>query len=151
MKNTFLLAGILFFGLVSCKKQEGQPENQIDENQITTEFVDEHNAQNSLDWAGEYQGVLPCADCEGIKLTLVLHPDHTFYGKQEYLGKDENSVFEAKGSFVWDNTGLIITIEGDETFRKSYKVVEEGLIHLDNDRNEITGNLEEHYRLTKIR
>lgn len=26
-----------------------------------------HNSQNALDWDGEYEGVLPCADCEGIK------------------------------------------------------------------------------------
>ena len=25
--------------------------------------VDSHTARDSLDWAGSYEGVLPCADC----------------------------------------------------------------------------------------
>nr|WP_250850238.1 copper resistance protein NlpE N-terminal domain-containing protein [Acinetobacter sp. ANC 5378] len=28
--------------------------------------------ETSLDWAGEYKGVFPCADCEGIETDLEL-------------------------------------------------------------------------------
>ena len=38
----------------------------------------EHNAQSSLDWAGEYKGLTPCADCSGIKTKLILKSDHTY-------------------------------------------------------------------------
>ena len=28
-------------------------------------------SKTSLDWNGEYQGLLPCADCEGIEIKLT--------------------------------------------------------------------------------
>ena len=31
-----------------------------------------HNSRNALDWAGTYEGVLPCADCPGIQTRLSL-------------------------------------------------------------------------------
>ena len=39
---------------------------------------DMHNAQNALDWNGTYQGLLPCASCEGIATELVLNDDGTY-------------------------------------------------------------------------
>lgn len=39
-----------------------------------------------------YSGVLPCADCEGIRTTLDLFPDGSFVSKAEYLGKGGSAV-----------------------------------------------------------
>ena len=36
-----------------------------------------HNSRNSLDWAGIYEGVLPCADCPGIQTRLTLSRDES--------------------------------------------------------------------------
>ena len=33
-------------------------------------------SQNALDWPGMYEGVLPCASCEGIQTTLTLLADN---------------------------------------------------------------------------
>lgn len=145
MKKNLFLLGLMVIGLTSCKKQE----NSSEETQVSTEFVNEHTAQKSLDWLGEYQGVLPCADCEGIKTTIVLNSDETFNLKQEYFDGDDSDAFEANGYFSWDETGFIITLEGDESIRRSYRVVENALIHLDNEKNKIRGELAESYRLTK--
>ncbi|MCO8046166.1 copper resistance protein NlpE N-terminal domain-containing protein [Acinetobacter bohemicus] len=60
-------------------------------------------AETALDWAGEYEGVFPCADCEGIKVELELHPDKTYELKEEYLGKGKNNETEIKGSFSFDS------------------------------------------------
>lgn len=145
MKKNLILAGLLVIGLVSCKKQE----NNSEETQAVTEFADEHTARKSLDWAGEYQGVLPCVDCEGIRTTIVLNSDETFNLKQEYFDGDDSDTIEVNGYFSWDETGFIITLEGDESIRRSYRVVENALIHLDNEKNKIRGELAESYRLTK--
>ncbi len=40
--------------------------------------ADMHTSQNSLDWAGVYEGVLPCADCPGIQTRLTLSRDETY-------------------------------------------------------------------------
>lgn len=145
MKKNLFLLGLMVIGLTSCKKQE----NSSEETQVSTEFVNEHTAQKSLDWLGEYQGVLPCADCEGIKTTIVLNSDETFNLKQEYFDGDDSDTIEVNGYFSWDETGFIITLEGDESIRRSYRVVENALIHLDNEKNKIRGELAESYRLTK--
>ena len=144
MKKNLFLAGVLIIGLVSCKKQDN-----TEETQNSTEFVNEHTAQKSLDWTGEYKGVLPCADCEGIEITITLNPDETFYVKQEYLTENNNVAVESNGYFSWDKTGFIVTIEGSEEFRRSFKVVENALIYLDNGRSEVKGKTAELYRLTK--
>lgn len=142
----FLLSLILVFGLYSCKQQ-----NNTEDNSITPEFIEEHTAQNSLDWSGDYQGVLPCADCEGIKVTITLNSDNTFSAQHQYLEEDTDSTFQTQGTFEWDNTGFIVTLKDDKAFLSSYKVVEGALIQLDEDKNEITGELAEYYRLAKAR
>lgn len=46
----------------------------------------------------EYEGIIPCADCEGIKMTLKIADDFQSYELiEEYLGKDDN-VFKESGS-----------------------------------------------------
>ena len=113
MKKNLFLAGILAVGLVSCNSKEQKTEDVIVENtQISTEFADEHTAQNSLDWNGTYQGTLPCADCEGIITTITLNPDGTFLSKEEYQ-KEPNLILENKGNFTWDNSGSIVVLEGE--------------------------------------
>lgn len=146
MKTNLFFAGLLFFALIACQKKENNMPEQVEFEQ---EFIDEHTAQNSLDWAGTYQGILPCADCEGINTTVVLNREGTFYVKNEYLKNDNNKIIESNGNFSWDKTGFIITLEGGEEFRKSYKVVEGALIYLDDNGEQITGTLAERYRLDK--
>lgn len=106
----------------------------------------EHNSQNSLDWAGTYQGTLPCADCPGIRYTITLNDDNSYQLKTQYLEKGD-SVFTENGTFRWDEAGGHITLaERDEKFQ----VGENQLIHLDTEGNRITGNLAEHYILRKL-
>nr|WP_214647226.1 copper resistance protein NlpE [Acinetobacter sp. ANC 5414] len=59
-------------------------------------------AETSLDWAGKYKGVFPCADCEGIETELELKADKTYELTQEYLGKGKGNEFKVKGIFSFD-------------------------------------------------
>ena len=59
-------------------------------------------AETSLDWPGEYKGVFPCADCQGIETELELKANVTYELKQKYLGKGKNSEFKVKGTFSFD-------------------------------------------------
>jgi len=49
-----------------------------------------------------YGGVLPCADCEGSRITLDLHPDQSFVLREEYLGKNRAAVDLGKWSVADD-------------------------------------------------
>lgn len=150
MKKHLLLAGLLAISLVSCNQKDRALDDAIVEDaQISTEFADEHTAENSLDWMGVYQGTLPCADCEGIVTTITLNTDGTFISKEEYR-KAPNLVIENKGTFTWDDTGFVVALEGEgKDYKRSFKVVENAIIHLDNEGNEITSDLAQHYRLLK--
>ena len=45
---------------------------------------DGHTAENALDWGGVYEGVFPCADCEGINTRLTLKYDRTYILEESY-------------------------------------------------------------------
>src|SRR5690606_511515 len=105
-----------------------------------------HNSRNSVDWAGTYEGTLPCADCPGIRYTITLNDDDTYVLKTRYLERGD-SVFTESGTFAWDEHGGKITLS-DRGER--FQVGENRLFHLDMEGNRITGDLAEHYVLTKM-
>lgn len=106
-----------------------------------------HNARNALDWAGAYRGVLPCADCEGIETLVVLASDGTYRTRSTYLGESDNSYSE-QGSFSWNEAGNTVTFSGQPPTQ--YFVGENRLTRLKLDGSRVTGDLAEHYVLTKI-
>jgi uncharacterized lipoprotein NlpE involved in copper resistance len=92
--------------------------------------VDMHTSRNSLDWAGTYEGVLPCADCPGIRTRLTLGNDGTFEKQSQYLDRDVVPRIE-RGRFMWqaDGNTIALATEGGQ----SYAVGEGRLIQLNND------------------
>ncbi len=72
--------------------------------------VDGHNSRNALDWAGTYEGVLPCADCPGIQTRLELHRDGRFELQTQYLERDVKPR-SASGRFTWNPAGSRITLD----------------------------------------
>ena len=155
MRKVFLIFGIAAITLMGCKNveknevsTEGAPETPETVNSNITE-VDSHNSENSLDWAGVYEGTTPCADCSGIKTVLDLRKDKTFILSQTYLGKPagENE-FTQTGNFVWDRAGKMIRLK-TESGAFQYDVGENKLWMLDVKRNRIEGDLADMYILKK--
>ncbi|MCJ8165215.1 copper resistance protein NlpE N-terminal domain-containing protein [Pontibacter sp. E15-1] len=109
-----------------------------------------HNSQNALDWSGRYTGVLPCADCAGIRTVLTLNQDLTYTQEAQYLGKGQE-VYKDSGSFAWDKTGSRIVLSSDSisTAPEAYKVEENALVRLDRSGKRIQGALAEKYVLKK--
>ncbi len=108
-----------------------------------------HNSQNSVDWAGTYSGVLPCADCEGIQTTIILKENLTYQEQIQYLGK-ENVMLKYNGTFFWNNEGNTITLQNKEQhFADSYFVGENTLTRLDTEGRKVLGKLAQHYILSK--
>lgn len=51
-----------------------------------------------------YEGILPCADCEGIRTTLTLFQNnlkkrYTYMLQEKYLGQDNDKTFETTGNW----------------------------------------------------
>lgn len=114
--------------------------------------VDMHSSQISLDWAGTYSGVTPCADCEGIETELTLSADDTYKLVTTYLGtEEENNSFTKEGNFSWVDDGNSVKLDGFQEGEGSalYKVEENRVRHLDLEGNIIEGELANHYILAK--
>lgn len=154
MKKSIIAISLASLVLVACSKTENKKVEE--QTPATTETVSEatvadtaHTAENALDWNGTYKGILPCADCEGIKTELELNSDKTYEIKETYLGKGDGKPFESKGSFQFDNkNSSIIELDKAGDSRK-YFVAKGYLKALDMDGKEITGDLADKYQLKK--
>lgn len=139
-----MFASILFVG---CNQKQNDNNKSTED---TSAIVDMHNSQISVDWSGIYSGILPCADCEGIRSTLVLNEEAGNYLLiNEYLA-NERVEDRSEGKFTWSEDGGTITLEGVENTSNKYKVGENRLFYLDLEGEVITGDLEDNYVLTKI-
>jgi len=156
MKLLQITCLLLLLGFaVSCKDAPKQPEGQQDQETVTATVTDTvtadaaHNSQNSLDWAGTYSGVTPCADCPGMKTDIILNNDNTYSLQEQYLEK-EKAPRSFKGSFTWDDASSIITLDAEGDHHK-FKVMEGSLRLLDKFGDEKQGGKPEDFVLPKVK
>ena len=71
---------------------------------------DTHNSRNSLDWAGTYEGVGPCADCPGIAMSLTLDQDGSYTLVSRYIDRPAPPRVN-HGTFTWQASGNAITLD----------------------------------------
>jgi uncharacterized lipoprotein NlpE involved in copper resistance len=141
MKRKIIFIVCLSLFIFGCQKKTTNPkENNPSKDSITmNNQVDTiHNSQNSLDWAGEYKGTMPCDDCDGIEMSIVLNSDSTFVQTSTYIGK--GGPYVEKGTFRWDNSGKIITLKFNDQSEAKYFVGENSLSLLNADGKIIEGN-----------
>ncbi len=141
MKFKIILSTLILIFITGCAENKDQSGN--------LNFDAAHNSQNSLDWAGIYKGILPCADCSGIETEIRLNGNYSFIIKSKYLGKDEN-VFTESGTFQFDSSGSIIILDNVKNRPDKFAVGENSLTQLDLNGNKIEGALSERYILKKI-
>lgn len=103
-------------------------------------------SRNALDWQGTYVGMLPCADCPGIRVRLELRDDGTFTRTFTYLDSAEPPA-ELEGSFGWDASGSRIMLGGDRA--QQFLVGENVLIHLGSNGQRLSDDDPGAYRLEK--
>lgn len=147
MNKSLCCIALLALFTTACSEAPKE-ETAVDTTQVQTEAAKTvpvgDTSQNSLDWAGSYEGVLPCASCEGIQTLITIQSDNSFVQETVYLGKDEK-ILKLMGKAAWDEKGQKITLE-DGT---QYLVGENQLIMLDTEGQRITGDLAANYVLKK--
>ncbi len=149
MKKSIFASIFASFIIFSCQSKGVQQEEKKAETKAEVmKVVKEHNAKNSLDWDGKYEGVLPCADCEGIKYIVELKKDGNFFIEQEYLGRE--TVYQDEGFYKWDASGNVLHLNSNVS-PLVLKVEENRLKVLDQEGKEISGNLKEKYILKKVK
>lgn len=165
MKNTVLALCLSTLALAACSKpnpetnpdhnQTAQIEQKAETSTTTTNPAPApqptgDTAETSLDWQGEYKGVLPCADCEGIETELELNADKSYELTEKYLGKGDGKESKVKGHFQFDaQQSSIITLDAAGNQRKFF-VAENQLESRDLTTGaKIEGALAAHYILKK--
>lgn len=128
---------LLIISIQACKSQKSKTK-------ISIPIGD--TSKTSLDWEGTYQGILPCADCPGIKTEIILNNDNTYKLKTNYLERGVG--LDTVGKFSWNEEGNIITL--DDHYPQKYLVGENRLFSLDGDGNRITGDLADRFILEKV-
>ncbi len=151
MKKNLLFCGVaaaLTLSLASCNSAtKGNDNAEATADSVTVEAEPATAASTTFDKTGVYTGVIPCGDCSGIETTLELRNDGTYHLVEIYKDKKDGR-FEAKGKYEWDAAASCITVgEGDDMI--SYIVEGDHLIMLDKDGQRVTGELADHYVLTK--
>jgi uncharacterized lipoprotein NlpE involved in copper resistance len=136
------IISVLVLSLDACK-----PKNES-KNQAT-EIADATSlSQNGADWAGSYAGTIPCADCTGINVHLVLNSDETYQLHCQYLGKENNPDYSVSGKFTWNDAKNVITLDSQD-WPRYYQIGENKLTQLDTEGKLITGEFADKYVLTK--
>lgn len=148
MNKFGILIAVAAFTLMSCTNQ-GSKQSEESQDATSTEAVaDMHTSEISLDWAGIYEGTMPCASCEGIETVVELKDDHTFTASFTYIGGEVEFTTTNEGEFTWDDSGQIVTlVDGDDI--SQYKVGENHITLLGDDGQVNTGELAEFYVLQK--
>ena len=145
----FVIVTAVLFGCKNGEKSENLLEGTSETIDSKAAEIDAHNSEDSLDWAGIYEGTTPCADCEGIKTVLELKNDKTYVLSQTYLGKPSGkNEFNQTGSFAWNKDVNMIRMR-TETGGFQFKVGENQLWMLDDKGKIIEGDLAENYILKK--
>ena len=133
MKTKFLLVAacsVIATGLVGCANSSSDSPSA---------------ATQTAKYDAQYQGTLPCADCDGVVTTLTLNPDGTFFMESEYLA-NKPVKFSQQGKYTEVEEGVVeLTLDNND---KVYYQIEEGeAIMLDQNRKAPTGALADHYVL----
>nr|WP_319394714.1 copper resistance protein NlpE N-terminal domain-containing protein [uncultured Desulfobacter sp.] len=150
MKTTLLasILAVLLLCSLGCAPATQKTQSNAGTATAVQNTADNHSSRDSLDWYGTYNGVLPCADCQGIQTRITLRKDNTFTKAVKYLGKDSRSRF-SQGTIQWDDQGSTITLAESRGKTGRYKVGENILFHLDRNGNMIAGDSAQKYQLMK--
>lgn len=106
-----------------------------------------HKAQNSLQWPGIYNGLLPCEDCYGVKTSLALNKNQSYILIYQYTGKSPRDFVE-KGKYVeGEKEGTIVLTSKDGSTTRKYLVGKDMLTQLDKGGELYIGNNAERYIL----
>ena len=144
-KGLAVMAAIML--VAGCDNAARQTENSEPAQSVTQRADPAHNARNSMDWAGTYQGMLPCADCEAINTTVTLNADGSYQLERVYVGKSAQ-VFTEQGIFNWSDMGSTVLLEAEQPVQ--FFVAENQLFMLDKQGKRIEGELAARYRLQKL-
>lgn len=137
-QKLFLLLTVFAITFSACKKADSKEEQPANDSiEMTSEVPEGHTSNIAVDWEGEYKGIIPCEDCDGVETSLILNYDSTFTMTKTYIGK--GGPYESKGSFSRAASGNIIVLKFDDASEAKYQLGDGSLSLLNDDGSIIEG------------
>lgn len=153
----FIIVIVVLAGFFFIQQRNSQQQNNVPSTQPTQADGDDRKVV-----LGVFEGTIPCADCEGIKMKLTLYQDPTTLGAagytldSTYIGQP-NGTFNTQGEWDYlrgndeDPNATIYGLDLDKPeLERQYflKVGDDKVTMLDEKMNPIKSNL--NYTLTKV-
>lgn len=114
-------------------------------NMVTDAIDSTHTGSN---WKGTYIGMLPCTDCDGVEIALMLHGDNTYMLSKKYNHSKSHTNTDTEGKFKWLDARTI-QLEGAKDDSAKYLVGVNALTQLGADGKKMTGDAADKYKLVK--
>lgn len=150
MNHKLLSILLMAFIFTECKKNEPAQEVVEIETEPYEVISPTHESKLALDYTGRYEGIVPCADCEGIETVLTLVDTTNFVLETKYLGKPSNDIHKVEGMYNWSEKNNVIRLNGITDRPNLFFVAENKLIQLDMEGQRISGDLATKYELAKV-
>lgn len=147
-QKLFAILCLLFLS-VQCKKvnsEDVQEEVYGDPYEV---IQPAHESRLALDYTGRYEGIVPCADCEGIETILTLKDTTHYMLETRYLGKGGQNFDQVEGIYHWSEKNNVIRLNGITDRPNMFFVGENYLIQLNMMGERVTGELASAYFLKK--
>ncbi len=136
-RKLILLLTFIAVMIVSCKKTDTSQEKPREDSVAVVVADTAQTTQHLSEWEGEYKGITPCEDCDGVETALTLNFDSTFTQSLRYIGK--GGPYESGGTFSLDETSGTVTLKFDDGSQAKYRVGESTLSLLNEDGSTIEG------------
>ena len=142
MKINFLWTACLI-AITGCDSPQNH-HSRIESGETKTE-----KQLENLNFYGTYEGILPAADCDGIRTALTLNNDNTYVLRSEYIG-EKDAIFESKGSYHFINGRMMELAQSSSNEKSYYKILDGSKVMLSDKEGTVNqGVLAEYYILKK--
>ncbi|MDO5090677.1 MAG: copper resistance protein NlpE [Cardiobacteriaceae bacterium] len=142
--NKLILCTFISLTLITgCSSSDNKDNRSADPAANTQPLA---NARQSQNWLGTYQGILPCANCEGIATMVVLENNGKYTLRTRQLGLEDKDR-KYQGTYSWKNDSTLV-LSGDAQ-EKVFTVYDGYLQAMMPDGSPIPAHPGANYRLEK--
>lgn len=99
--------------LIACDSENNNSKNE--DLELNNEFIEHHNALNSLDYFGLYEGYEYEDGYDSIKVYIEINSENNFAKKTVYFVGESVDGEKCEGNYVWSDAGNKINLDCNKT------------------------------------
>lgn len=115
--------GIASLVLTACSAPTGQAPSPATSSNLSATVARATDAISSKSFAGEFNGVIPCEDCAGIKTHLTLDANGSYQLNEFFSGRTTDNVLTSHGKWDIEDTRHFVLIPSEQGWEQRPFVV----------------------------